>query len=146
MRRGTWLAAPVIAIAVLACGDSFQPQDFELATGARVQIRVPAGPFTPGAVVPISVRNQGGDTYIWNPCYRSLQQRVAGRWLPVDEGERVCTDEAWILVSGDRTDAETDLAPSLEAGEYRFLYQFRRELGARSVGRYQVSNSFLVGR
>jgi hypothetical protein len=90
--------------------------------------------------------NQSDVEYVWNPCVRTLERRNAGDWGSVDEGERICTLEGWVLKPHTRTDATTDLPASLPPGEYRLRYAFGRIAGEYNVFDHQVSNSFSITR
>jgi hypothetical protein len=97
-------------------GNSFQPLPYELPDPASVHVAVPDGPYFPGSRIPISVLNEGNEEYIWNPCFRSLDRRRGLTWVRVDEGDRICTAEGWILAPGQRTNAATDIPRSLQPG------------------------------
>ena len=75
-----------------------------------------------------------------------LERRIGEGWVSLEESERVCTLEGWILELGDRTEATADVAASLPSGEYRLRYGFWRESGEYNVSDYQVSNSFTITR
>jgi hypothetical protein len=62
----------------------------------------------------------------------------------VDEEERMCSLDGWVLEPGRRTEASTRLAAVLAPGKYRLRYRFARE-GAEAVEDFQVSNEFAVG-
>jgi hypothetical protein len=138
---------PVISVVLLvACAsESFNPQPYELASGAAVRITVPAGPHRSGILVPLSVQNQGHFKYTWNPCVRSLERLVDDRWVRMPgDPDRWCTLEGWILDPGDRAEARTDIPAGLPPGQYRFHYSFGREGGDFNVTDDQVSNTFTV--
>jgi hypothetical protein len=135
----------ILLSALAACGgEAFKPMPYELNDGARVRVDVPAGPYSAGARIPLTVHNEWDEEYVWNPCFRSLERRQGSTWFGVDESDRVCTAEGWILEPGRRTNATTDIPESVQAGEYRFLYGFSRLEGDRYVEDNQVSNSFIV--
>ncbi len=135
----------LLCVTLGACADKTIEVPAEgLIDGASVQITIAAGTYAPGARVELAVRNRSDVEYTWNPCMRTLERRSASGWDAVDEGERICTAEGWMLRPGQRTAAATDLATSLPSGEYRLRYGFGREAGEYMVSDYQVSNSFRV--
>lgn len=136
----------MIVATLVACagGEPFQPLAFELPHGASVRITVAPGTYAAGALVPLTVSNLGDQEYVWNPCMRTLQRPAELEWVTVDEPERVCTLEGWMLRPGNRTEAATGLPASLPAGEYRFRYGFSRAVDDHNVTDYQVSNPFTV--
>ena len=143
----TLMIASAICTTVVACSDNnFEPVPYELSEGAAVRITITAGAQGPGARVSISVHNQSAMEYVWNPCVRTLERRNAADWGSVDEGERICTLEGWVLRPQTRTDATTDLPALLPPGEYRLRYSFGRTVGEHSAFDQQVSNSFSVTR
>jgi hypothetical protein len=102
--------ASFLLVALAACsGDSFKPMPYELAEGAPVRVTVPTGAYPPGAPVPLSVHNESGVDYIWNPCNRGLERRLGATWDQVNENDGVCTAEAWMLEPGRRTETATDV-------------------------------------
>jgi hypothetical protein len=142
---GNRFAPCLLMVALVACrGDSFKPMPYEVGGGASVHITVPAGPHAPGAQVPLSVQSESNVEYVWNPCVRGLEGRQGAMWVPVNEGDRVCTAEGRILRPGRRSEATTEVSTSLSAGEYRFRYDFSRAAGEYNVSDYQVSNSFTI--
>jgi hypothetical protein len=139
------LQLPVVLAWLIACGgEAFAPRPYELQGGAPVRIEVPEGPHRPGTLVDISVRNGGDREYVWNPCMRTLELQTDDGWTPVQENDRWCTLEGWILKSGGHTDASTDIPGSVSAGVYRFHYSFSREEGDSYASDEQVSNPFGV--
>lgn len=141
------ISAIIVAI-VAACGGSEEalepPLTFGLPHAASVEITVAPGTYAAGARVPLTVSSLGDPEYNWNPCMRTIERPPDPQWVMVDEPERVCTAEGWILSPGGRTEASTSLPASLPAGEYRFRYGFSRLAGDRYVTDYQVSNPFRV--
>ena len=128
-----------------ACSErAFEPQAPELSDVASVRIMIAAGTYAPGSRVELAVQNQSVVEYVWNPCLRTLQLHSTLGWVSVDEGERVCTLEGWLLRPDQRISATTDLAARLPSGEYRFRYGFGRTSGDYTVSDYQVSNPFGV--
>jgi hypothetical protein len=139
------LQLAVLLVPLIACGgDAFAPRPYELQGGATVRIAVPEGPHRPGTLVTISVHNGGDREYVWNPCTRSLELQTSNGWTPVQEKDRWCTLEGWILTSGGHTDASTDIPGFVSAGVYRFHYSFSREVGDYYASDDQVSNPFGV--
>jgi hypothetical protein len=138
--------AGVLLLAASACErtDPILSLPSEPADGAAVHISTTATSYSPGAAVSFRVVNQGSVEYVWNPCVRTLERPEAAGWTPVDEGERMCTLEGWVLEPGRRTEASTRLAAALAPGKYRLRYRFSRE-GAEAVEDFQVSNEFAVG-
>jgi hypothetical protein len=134
-----------LLVSVLGCGgESFAPLPYEVQAGAPVRISVPEGPHRPGTSIPLSLHNQSNAEYLWNPCMRSLERRIDDQWAHVDEGDRWCTLEGWILKEGGHSNASTDTPSFLPAGQYRFRYSFSREQGNFNVSEDQVSNPFSV--
>jgi hypothetical protein len=75
--------------------------------------------YAPGDVVTLTLTNSSADRFFFNPCPRAIEREEGGGWAPVDEGQRMCTMEAWILdANGSRT-APTELPASLRPGRYR---------------------------
>ncbi|MGH7720337.1 MAG: hypothetical protein ACREON_16020, partial [Gemmatimonadaceae bacterium] len=62
-----------------------------------------------------------------------------GAWSAVDESQRICTMEAWILEPNATRTAETELPSSLRAGRYRLVIAFTVE-GA-SGGRVRAASA-----
>jgi hypothetical protein len=140
------LQLAVLLVSLIACGaDAFSPRAYELQGGAPVRITVTEGPHRAGTVVGISVHNGGDHEYLWNPCIRSLELQTSDGWTPVQEKDRWCTLEGWILESGGHTDASTDIPGFISAGVYRLHYSFSREAGDYNASDDQVSNPFEVG-
>jgi hypothetical protein len=75
---------------------------------------------------------------------RSIEVNAGLGWVVVEEADRVCTAEAWMLEPGKRTETSTDMEPARSAGEYRFRYGFSRLVGDSYVTDAQVSNSFTI--
>jgi hypothetical protein len=145
MSLGNRLTPIILVFTLVTCrGESFIPMPHELGDGASVRITVPAGPHAAGARIPLSVHNESGVEYIWNPCMRRLERRQGPTWVLVNEGDRVCTAEGWMLEPDRRTEAATDVPNSVVTGEHRFVYCFSRLDGDRYVDDCQVSNSFII--
>ena len=135
----------LLCVAVGACTEKpFQPPSYGLNDGAQVLITIAADSYAPGTRVELAVDNRSDVEYVWNPCLRTLERNSPAGWVPAQEGERICTLEGWVLGPDERTDAATDLPPSLPPGEYRLRYGFGRVAGEYSVSDQQVSNSFRV--
>jgi hypothetical protein len=145
MTSRTLALASALCIGLGGCREkAFEPRTHELSDGASVRIMIAARTYEPGSRVELAVHNQGGIEYVWNPCIRTLEQHSTSGWISVDEGERICTLEGWLLRPDERIDATTDLSAQLPSGEYRFRYGFGRVAGEYTVSDYQVSNSFRV--
>jgi hypothetical protein len=141
----TLAVASLFWVTVGACTEeSLEPPSYELSDGAPVRIAVAASTYAPGARVELAVHNQSKVEYVWNPCMRTLEQHSPAGWEAVNEGERSCTLEGWLLRPDQRTDATTGLAASLPPGEYRLRYGFGRVAGEYTVSDHQVSTSFRV--
>ncbi len=137
--------AAILVATLAACGSGkLEPLTHESLDGAFVTVTVAPGSYAAGAVVPLTVSSFGDEEYVWNPCLRSLERLTDREWITVDEPERVCPLEGWILPSGGRTEAATGLPASLPGGEYRFRYDFSRLAGDYYDTDYQVSNPFTV--
>ena len=139
--------ASCLCITAGGCGQgSAEVPDYGLADEASVWIGVAEGPYAPGALVQLAVHNRSDLEYVWNPCMRTLERRSGAAWVPLDESDRVCTAEGWLLAPDQRTAATTELPSGITRGEYRFHYSFWRAEASSSVSDHQVSNSFTVGR
>lgn len=75
--------------------------------------------YAPGATMTLTVVNGTDRTYAFNPCTRMVQKEGSGDWPPVDEPQRVCTMEAWLLEPRSRRSGDTELPATLEAGRHR---------------------------
>jgi hypothetical protein len=132
-------------VAVGACTERpFEVPAYGLNDGAHVLITIAASSYAPGGLVEFAVHNRSDVVYVWNPCTRTLEGQSSAGWVRVDEGERICTLEGWVLRPGERIGATTDLGASLPPGEYRLRYGFGRVAGEYTVSDQQVSNSFRV--
>jgi hypothetical protein len=83
--------------------------------------------YKPGEVVALTLTNSGADQYYFNPCPRTLEREAGGSWTTVDEGQRMCTMEAWILDPNGSRAATTELPGSLEPGRHRMVISLTRE-------------------
>lgn len=83
--------------------------------------------YRAGEKVTLTLENKGARSYAFNPCTRSLEREENGNWRVVEEPDRMCTMEAWILEPhGTRTGA-TELPQPLSAGRYRVVVRLTVE-------------------
>ena len=143
----TLAVASCLCITVGGCGKgSIEGPDYGLGEEASVWIGAAVGPYAPGAYVRLAVHNRRDVSYVWNPCMRTLERRTDAGWIAVNESDRVCTAEGWLLLPDQRTAAATELPSVIRRGEYRFHYSFWRAEGDFGVADLQASNAFTVGR
>ena len=94
----------------------------------------------------LTLTNSGGGQYYFNPCPRSVERESNGSWAVVDEGQRMCTMEAWILEPNGTRTAPTELPASLAPGRYRIVVALTREGEAAPAEAVRaVSAPFTVG-
>ena len=111
-----------------------------------VALTLDRGSYAAGDEVTLTLSNSGAGQYYFNPCPRILEREEAAAWTPVDEGQRMCTMEAWILDPNGTRTATTELPGSLAAGRYRIVVSLTAEgqaLPAEAVR--AVSAPFSVG-
>ena len=102
--------------------------------------------YAAGDAVTLTLRNSGAGQYYFNPCPRIIEREENGAWTPVDEGQRMCTMEAWILDPNGTRTATTELPDSLAAGRYRVVVSLTAEGQAPSAEAVRaVSAPFSVG-
>jgi hypothetical protein len=77
--------------------------------------------YAPGDAVTLTITNTGPAQYYFNPCPRTIERESDGSWTPVDEGQRMCTMEAWILDPNGMRTAPTGLPASLIPERYRIV-------------------------
>jgi len=103
--------------------------------------------YAAGGEVTLTLTNSGAGQYYFNPCPRIVEREEAGAWTPVDEGQRMCTMEAWILDPNGTRTATTELPDSLAAGRYRIVISLTAEGQAPPAEAVRaVSAPFSVGR
>lgn len=112
-----------------------------------LELRTDKDRYAPGATVTLTVVNGTGDTYAFNPCTRMVQQEGTGDWRPVDEPQRVCTMEAWLVEPHTSRSGDTELPGTLEAGRYRVGLSLSRQGQAPATEHaLVVSEPFMVAR
>lgn len=84
-----------------------------------LELRTDKDRYAPGATVTLTVVNGTDNTYAFNPCTRMVQEEGTGDWRPVDEPQRVCTMEAWLIEPRTSRSGDTELPGTLEPGRYR---------------------------
>ena len=122
--------------AAVACAPSPSPDAGGADSAASTPAPTPQGPvsltldrgsYAAGDEVTLTLTNSGAGQYYFNPCPRILEREEAGAWTPVDEGQRMCTMEAWILDPNGTRTATTELPDSLAAGRYRIVVSLTAE-------------------
>ena len=139
MPRSTRLISTLVLAAIAACQPAPPGPTGTPSAGADT-----AGADTTQAMGPLELRTdreryQADDqvgltfvshaeaTYSFNPCLRTVEREGGGGWEAVEEPDRVCTMEAWLLEPGATRTADTDLPGSLAAGRYRLVVPFTKE-------------------
>lgn len=115
--------------AALACAPAPSPDagGADSIGTAPVALALDRGSYAPGEAVTLALTNSGAGQYYFNPCPRTVERESGGSWTPVDEGQRMCTMEAWILDANGTRTAQTELPASLTAGRYRIAISLTRE-------------------
>lgn len=80
--------------------------------------------------IELTIANRGRDTLAFNPCTRTLERDTDGAWEPLEEPDRICTMEAWILGPGETRAGRTELPSEMPSGRYRVALAFTVEGGA----------------
>jgi hypothetical protein len=138
----------VVVVALIACqhpqagaadssgagappGDSAAPRTAANTTPTPDTTPAPASPtvtlttakqqYRPGETITLALTNHSGATYSFNPCTRTMEHRDGSRWTSVNEGQRMCTMEAWLLSPHASRSAKTELPAGLSAGTYRVI-------------------------
>lgn len=155
MTRLTFAAA--VCVLLPACRPAPAP-DAPADTAATVappaaDSPAPAGPVTlttdrnsyqAGATVSLTLTNADSVQYYFNPCPRVVEREAAGAWAAVDEGQRMCTMEAWILQPRGTRTAQTELPRSLTPGRHRIVISLTAEGGQSAQAVQAVSAPFTV--
>ncbi len=125
-----------------ATASDSQPQP-----STRIELRTDSTRYAPGAKVTLTLVNKADATYAFNPCTRIVMRETGGRWENVDEPQRMCTMEAWLLEPNATRSGDTELPGSLEAGQYRIAVSLSRE-GQTPPAEHELAMSapFTVGR
>lgn len=98
--------------------------------GGPVTLELDRAQYGAGDRVELTLRNAGDRPYGFNPCTRALEQVTDGGSQPVDEGDRICTMELWLVDAGATRTAATTLPTALPAGRYRMVVTLRPEQAA----------------
>ena len=86
-----------------------------------VLLKTDKAQYKAGEAIALTFENKSAASYAFNPCQRSVEREEGTAWTTVDEGNRMCTMEAWILdPKGTRT-GNTELPTPLPAGRYRVV-------------------------
>lgn len=129
------ILAAACAALLLGCGPAPAP-DSPAGDAASPPPPAPAGPvalttdrdsYRPGDVMTLTLTNRDSAQYYFNPCPRTLEREVGNAWEPVDEGQRMCTMEAWILDPNGTRTAPAELPGSLQPGRHRVTISLSRE-------------------
>ena len=151
--KTTYLA---LLASMIACSPSPSPEAGGADSGASapapsaqgpVSLTLDRGAYAAGDEVTLTLTNSGAGQYYFNPCPRIVEREDNGGWTPVDEGQRMCTMEAWILDPNGTRTATTELPDSLAAGRYRIVLSLTAEGQAPPAEAVRaVSAPFSVGR
>ena len=98
--------------------------------GAPIEIRTDRTAYRAGDPLELTVLNRRRDTLAFNPCTRTLEREQNGGWEPLEEPDRICTMEAWILGPGETRSGRTELPSEVSPGRYRVVLAFTPEGGA----------------
>ena len=148
--KTTYLA---LLASMIACSPSPSPDAGGADAGAGapapsgpVSLTLDRGAYAAGDEVTLTLTNSGTGQYYFNPCPRIVEREENGGWVPVDEGQRMCTMEAWILDPNGARTATTKLPDSLAAGRYRIVVSLTAEGQAPPAEAVRaVSAPFSVG-
>jgi hypothetical protein len=149
------LLAAILLTAVSACqtspepGDTSRPAADTVATDVPddgpIEFRTDRSRYGPEDMVGLAFANHGDITYAFNPCTRTVERDTDGEWERVEEPDRVCTMEAWLIEPGATRTAETDLPGMLAEGRYRLVVVFTPDVVAPQMGQVlAVSEPFAV--
>jgi hypothetical protein len=97
------------------------------ADSTAVELRVDSTSYAAGGQVALTITNHSNTTVSFNPCTRIVERESGSAWVPVEEPNRVCTMEAWLLEPHATRNATTELPSPLEAGRYRLVILLTRE-------------------
>ena len=95
--------------------------------GEPIEIRTDRSAYRAGDPVELTVLNRGRDTLGFNPCTRTMEREKNGGWETLEEPDRICTMEAWILGPGETRTSRTELPPDMPSGRYRVALAFTVE-------------------
>lgn len=135
------LAGLGLAATMIACQSAPTPDDRSGQPVDSIPAAAPDGPialrtdstqYAAGASVGLSLTSSAEATYSFNPCTRSIEMWDGAAWVGVEEEDRICTMEAWLIEPGATRTATTELPRSLDAGQYRLVIAFTREADAQS--------------
>jgi hypothetical protein len=98
--------------------------------GEPIGIRTDRLAYRAGDPVELTVVSRRRDTLAFNPCTRTLERERNGGWETLEEPDRICTMEAWILGPGETRTGRTELSPEMPSGRYRVALAFTVEGGA----------------
>ena len=129
----------------IAAGDSSARNSPEPST--KIELRTDSSRYSSGAAVTLTLVNTTDGTYAFNPCTRIVQREANGGWTPVDEPQRICTMEAWLLEPRATRSGNTELPSALEPGRYRVAVSLTLEGQTPPVEHeLAVSEPFTVSR
>lgn len=97
-----------------------------------VALRLDRSEYAAGANVELTIANQSASMFTFNPCLRIVERQDGGTWSRVEERDRVCTMEGWLLQPSETRSATTDLPRTLAPGRYRLALVLAHEDAATS--------------
>ena len=103
------------------------PQADTSTPSADIELRTDKTHYRAGDALTLTFVNKSTATFAFNPCPRIIQRQVGSDWIPVDEGPRMCTMEAWILKAHETRTAQTKLPGALAAGQVRIVVALTKE-------------------
>lgn len=97
---------------------------------APVALRLDRSEYRAGGQVGMAIVNGTDDTFVFNPCVRVVERQTGTGWTPIEEPDRVCTMEGWLLGPRETQNASTELPATLAPGRYRLGIPMSRDVGA----------------
>lgn len=88
--------------------------------GGELELRTDKSSYRSGEQMTLTLVNPTSNSYAYNPCTRSIEREVSGRWTQLEE-MRMCTMIAHILAPRSRRTERTELTSGLESGSYRVV-------------------------
>ncbi|HEU4566137.1 MAG TPA: immunoglobulin-like domain-containing protein [Gemmatimonadaceae bacterium] len=156
MRRTPLLAALLITVAchtpapggadsarAAAPADTqpLSPAPGDSASAAPVELRTDKSTYRAGEEMTLTLVSRADVGYSFNPCTRTLERETAGGWSAVDEGERICTMEAWLLEPRGTRSGPTALPEQMEPGRYRVSLQLIAETQTPPAERARITSA-----
>lgn len=116
LRLGAWMVI-MLSVVLSSCRlvDPHDPNDISLTVGAQR--------YLVGESAELTIRNESGRTIAFNLCFADLERQEGTQWIPVDRAG-TCSDLHETLTHGEQASYAYLLAPTLQAGTYRFAYTF----------------------